>query len=110
MSNSVRLACVFSVIALATFALGPATAGSGSFRLAAVDSRPQHCKPALDGSQICTDDTGGGAGGNLGQDSPYMACRAGCGERARKLPKPRQSHYLDQCIPTCDRDKQRIHG
>ena len=110
MSSSVRIAFAFSVMVLTTFALGPATAGSEPLRLAAIDSRPQHCKPALDGSQICTDDTGSGAGGDLGQDSNYMACRAGCGERASKLPKSRQSSYLGKCIPTCNRFRQNTHG
>jgi hypothetical protein len=58
MSNSVRLACAFGAIVVATFALGPATAGSGTLRLADADSRAVICKPALDGSRTCTYETG----------------------------------------------------
>jgi hypothetical protein len=110
MSNSVRLACAFGAIVVATFALGPATAGSGTLRLADADSRAVICKPAPDGSRTCTYETGGGAGGDLGQGSAYQACRGGCGERASRLPTLRQSRYLAKCIPGCDRYRQHVHG
>jgi hypothetical protein len=114
MSTSLRYAATFLaiVIVIAGSALGPAVAGGPSLRVALEDSNPQHCKPAPDGSQICTyDPPGPGSAGGPDPNSPYMACRIGCGERSAHQPMAKRESYLQQCLAACARRySQRVRG
>ena len=112
MPTSIRSACALSAVVLASLLSGPASAGKPGLLLALEDSNPTHCRQVPDGSQICDDPTGGpGSIGGPNPNSPYMACKMGCGEHAQTLAVSKRDAYLQKCLTGCQRRySQRTRG